>query len=253
MQGGDFLYYAVSEFGERVHISNATPAKKYVCPLCRMELIQRRGKINTHHFAHYSRRNCDDWYVDKTEWHRLWQLCFPVSAQEQKIEIGSVKHIADVAINNVVIEFQHSSISAEDFQERALFYSCGGRKLIWVIDCRKDYESERILWSDEAPFGGARYKWYQPKKYLAGVIPRQKRGIEVFLQIDEETLLQIVTIACSYQGVYSYKEFSAYELNIDDFMEFVGGQINTEWKPKEEEKFELVQSRIEANKAGIVK
>lgn len=246
------MYYAVSEFGERVHISSATPGEKYLCPLCRMELIQRRGKINAHHFAHHSRRNCDDWYTDKTEWHRLWQLCFPAAAQEQAVEIGSVKHIADVAIGNVVIEFQHSSISIEDFQERALFYSCGGRKLIWVIDCRKDYESERIFWIDEAPFEGSRYEWYQPKKYLAGVIPRQKRGIEVFLQIDEETLLQVVTIAGSHRGIYSYKVFSAYKLSIDDFMGFVNRQINTDWRPKEDVKLEFAQSRIEVSKAGIV-
>ena len=52
------------------------------------------------------------------------------------IEKDGVKHIADIFIPkaNTVIEFQHSPISFEDFNERNRFYTDCGYRLVWVFD-----------------------------------------------------------------------------------------------------------------------
>ena len=246
------MYYATNMAGARIRIDNALQGETYTCPLCGAPLIQKRGRINAHHFSHQARKNCDEWYSDKSDWHQAWQMQFPRAFQEIPIIIGTDQHIADIAIKNIVVEFQHSTISIDHFQERSVFYSCGGRKLIWVIDCRKEYQTERIVWDDDVLPGINQYRWLQPKKYLAGVVPRSQSNIEVFLQIDESTLLQVLAISCSYSGKYSYKMFSAHEIDQLDFVEYVKSLINPSWLPPAYLKQQYIQARSRLFNQGVL-
>lgn len=42
-------------------------------------------------------------------------------------------HIADICIGNYVIEVQHSSMDLDTFNERTVFYTELGYKLIWIF------------------------------------------------------------------------------------------------------------------------
>lgn len=246
------MYYATNVAGNRVRIDNALRGETYTCPLCGAILIQKRGRINAHHFSHQTRKNCDEWYNDKSDWHRAWQMQFPLAFQEIPIVIGTDRHIADIATQNIVVEFQHSTISIDRFQERSVFYSCGGRTLIWVIDCQKEYQAGRIAWNDTILPGINQYKWLQPKRYLSGVIPRKQSNIEVFLQIDESTLLEILAISCSYSGRYSYKMFSAREIDQLDFIEHVKARINPSWMSPPYLRQQYIQAKASLFQQGVL-
>lgn len=48
-------------------------------------------------------------------------------------------------LTNYVIEFQHSPISAEEFDERNKFYTSIGKKVVWIFDVQEKYETGRLL------------------------------------------------------------------------------------------------------------
>ena len=60
----------------------------------------------------------------KTNWHTSWQNKFAKQYQEKIFfDKNGNKHIADVCTKNgVVIEFQHSAISAKELMQRVNFY-----------------------------------------------------------------------------------------------------------------------------------
>ena len=110
----------------------ATKGAKGTCPSCDTELIARCGEVKINHWAHKGNRNCDPWWENETDWHRMWKGKFPKDWQEvtHHDESGE-KHIADVKTNSDwVIEFQHSYLKPEERRARNAFY----RKLAWVVD-----------------------------------------------------------------------------------------------------------------------
>lgn len=104
-----------------------------ICPICRNNVIAKCGNINIHHWAHKSKTECDNWWENETSWHRNWKNNFPDDWQEYVMHgsVNSEKHVADIKTsNNLVIEFQHSSIKPEERVARENFY----RNMIWVVD-----------------------------------------------------------------------------------------------------------------------
>src|SRR5690606_25534374 len=92
--------------------TEATKRSKGTCPSCGAELIAKCGTLKIHHWAHKAIRNCDPWWENETEWHRLWKSYFPEKWQEVIMydEETREKHIADVRTDHgLVIEFQHSA------------------------------------------------------------------------------------------------------------------------------------------------
>ena len=128
---------------ERISIRNANSIDKYYCPLCEEELIQKRGNKRCHHFSHKMKSNCSLFkYYDTSEWHLNWQNQFPEENQEIiKVDENGKKHIADVLINNTVIEFQRSNITYDDYNDRNQFYSNLGYKVIWIFNCKEAFNS----------------------------------------------------------------------------------------------------------------
>lgn len=116
-------------------------ASQAVCPNpdCSDPMIPKCGEIYTWHWAHKSGHDCDDWGEPETQWHREWKDRFPEDCQEVIIR-GSGKwegvvHRADVAIpGGPVIEFQHSSLSADQIREREDFYTDNWGSMVWVVD-----------------------------------------------------------------------------------------------------------------------
>ena len=135
------MFFADDINGNRTYIDDADPQQVYVCPACKMPVIQKHGKIMAHHFAHKAKDTCDPWYSGKTSpWHKEMQNLFPPHCQEVVVcdNKSGEYHIADVVFKgpsrSCVIEFQHSSISYNDFVARSDFYINQGYYIIWVFD-----------------------------------------------------------------------------------------------------------------------
>lgn len=131
------MFIALNSNKERVAIENCSNSEKYYCPVCGERLAIRAidSKSIRTHFAHKRGTICyDDFTHDMSEWHYNWQCRFPESAREIVIEKNGIKHRADILINNTVIEFQHSPITAEEINKRNEFYLSCGYNMVWVFD-----------------------------------------------------------------------------------------------------------------------
>ncbi len=131
------MYIANDETGNRISIEAADPLKTYFCPICNEPLIiKAKDSTCVHtHFAHKRGAVCyDNWTHDMSEWHKKWQNCFPVEFREVVMEKDGIKHRADVFNGSVVIEFQHSPITADEIRARNDFYLSCGYPVVWVFD-----------------------------------------------------------------------------------------------------------------------
>ncbi len=129
------MIFANDEKEKKTYILNAERGKNYYCPICNEKMVCKFGKIKSPHFAHPKHSTCTDaWHYDMSEWHEEWQSFFPKENQEVVFDNGKEKHRADIAIGNIIIEFQHSRIAPEEFLERNNFYHSINKKIIWVFD-----------------------------------------------------------------------------------------------------------------------
>src|SRR5690554_4123222 len=118
------------------------------CPLCKAEVIAKRGDINIHHWAHKKREDCDSWTEPETYWHKSWKESFPIQSREFVFERNGKKHFADVYTDaKIVIELQNSSISSKTIEERETFY---GKRMLWVINGGRFRERISFLIDAEA-------------------------------------------------------------------------------------------------------
>lgn len=99
------------------------------CILCEDIMIPKCGSIKAWHWAHKSKKECDDWYEPESKWHMDWKNKFPKEWQEVKMG----KHIADIKTPKNVIELQNSSILLKDIIEREVFYD----NMVWVLNGEK--------------------------------------------------------------------------------------------------------------------
>ena len=163
------MKYAVSN-GQRIE---ATPRAVGSCPCCGADMLAKCGDLKVWHWAHKSKRVCDHWWESETEWHRAWKDTFPKEWQEvvQYAEDGE-KHIADIRTpDGFVIEFQHSSIKAEEKLAREQFY----KNMVWVVDgkrAKSDFprfdknESNWIYWPEDKAAYAYYPEWTFPKVWL---------------------------------------------------------------------------------------
>ncbi|MGF6176267.1 transposase-like protein [Ensifer sp. 4252] len=122
------MKFALVEGGRR----EATPASRGECPMCGVAVISKCGTKKLWHWAHRSVQICDHWWESETEWHRAWKNEFPASYQEVRcVAPGGELHIADVRTEaGIVLEFQHSDISASERASRENFYG----RMVWIVD-----------------------------------------------------------------------------------------------------------------------
>ena len=122
------MKYALVE-GIRTEARPGLPGR---CPVCEAPTISKCGEVKIWHWAHKTKRTCDHWWENETEWHRRWKNRFPVEWQEVlQIADNGEKHIADIKTDQGwVIEFQHSFSKPEERRSREAFY----RKMVWVVD-----------------------------------------------------------------------------------------------------------------------
>ena len=170
------MFFANDHEGKRVHIRSADPSKVYTCPLCKEELTQRHGTTNEHCFAHKKGSDCDQWGC-MSMWHNEWQKQFPEESQEVVLRGDNEIHRADISINNMVIEFQSSPISAEELQKRICFYTKFGL-LVFVFDV----QDKSINVNENMAF------WSSPSR---SILPPDNALYFLFLQISKDQLLLV--------------------------------------------------------------
>ena len=147
--------------GTKIHISAAKRGdNEYICCFCGNPMVAKKGSVKEHHFAHKADCSCDTWYGNKGPWHIQMQDLFPQEQQEIIKEVSGIKHIADICIpksdgTNLIVEFQDSPLSNEDFIDRTRFWKENGDDIIWVFNItQKDIR--------QIPDYPEYYKWYRP-------------------------------------------------------------------------------------------
>ena len=180
---------AKDKFGKLTYIDDAIKGDMYYCQICNQPMMQRHCVDRIDHFAHYSPHGnnnivpCSDhWGYDKTEWHMEWQKRFPVDNMERVLEYRGKKHIADVLVGDIVVEFQHSPISLEEFAERNDFYTDLGYKVVWVFDLVDEYDNGRFAQNDYEWY----YKWAHAKKLFRNIALESVKAT-IYFQLSNDT------------------------------------------------------------------
>ena len=244
------MIYALTKEKKKIASYDANKGELYFCPCCNSELILKCGKTNIPHFAHKNLLDCDSFSSDMSEWHIEWQNRFPIENREvvmrhtfspedkyiykYGIVVGKEYiHRADVCIGNYVIEFQHSTITKQQFDLRNYFYSKCGYKVIWVFDFRDECASERMECYNEwfKPYdNGGIWKWSYPSKLMSSVIPQKDKNVRLIFQVADEVsdgigYIELVTWAIDNVYEADYKRFYT-SYKITNFNELYDSIIN---------------------------
>lgn len=230
------MQYAVNCEGKRVHAAVANKNEEYFCPTCGQKVIPRQGQCNVAHFAHKSACS-DSWHYEMSEWHSQWQAQFPKGNREVVVEHLGEQHRADVMACGYVIEFQHSPITSEEFDERNAFYRSFGKKVVWIFDFVNEYDEGKIEWYDDWGNGndrGGKFKWKYPKDFLHNFIPQKSKDIIVFFQLVREdhadkecNYIERVVWAIEESGLSVFKRFYTsynYPGNAPELLEWIKKQ-----------------------------
>lgn len=173
--------FALNKRGLKVYAEDATKEEKYFCPCCGEEVVLKDGKINITHFAHLQDSNCvDEWTHDMSLWHRTMQNFFRPEHREVVVRRNGKVHRADILKDGVVVEFQHSPISAEEYNDRINFFTSAGYKIVWVFDVKEQYQSGQITCEDLDFLTS--FRWRNPKRFLAyGPAPNKYNNVVICL------------------------------------------------------------------------
>lgn len=134
-------------------LSEPFKSGKGTCPTCKTAVLAKCGNVNIHHWAHINIKDCDNWKENEGLWHRSWKLRFPPHFRE----ITYKNHRADVKLNNLAIEFQHSPISVSEVEARENHW----KDIFWVVDLRNKKglvpQTNYLEWKNA-------YKWITASK-----------------------------------------------------------------------------------------
>ncbi len=210
------MYIALDKEQKRISIDQAVKGDIFFCPVCLEKMFMKTGTEKANHFAHYPKSNCkDSWNVqyDMSDWHYEWQNMFPPENQEVVVQWNDIRHRADVLIERTVMEFQHSPLSSGKFNDRNVFYSNIGYKVVWLYDMRDEYATDQI--SEVTP---NQFLWSKPiptfRKYTV------KSGkIDLFFQIADKDKCIIQIKEFTENGFQIKAKFTK-----DEFLAYVGMQ-----------------------------
>lgn len=213
---------ALTKDGKRINIDIANINEVYYCPICKKEVLQKRGQIKTHHFAHFPNSNCfDSWHYEMSSWHYNWQNKFDIKDQEIIKTFQNKIHRADVLIEKekTVIEFQHSNISIDEFEDRNYFYNKLGYKVIWLFDMREEFSNNNIGHLDNDD-NNEKYYYLYPKKIFSNFDFKSNK-VTLFFQIkDEENDDSIKIIKINWISPKGIYRFCGKEYNEEEFLSF---------------------------------
>ena len=140
------MFTALDKNNNLINIEDTKVGEDYFCKHCKEKVFAKAKNSDKKapHFCHNKSSNCVEQWAqhDMSEWHKTWQNYFPLECQERIVTNNSIKHIADILVNEFVIEFQHSPISLKNFSDRNQFYTSLGYKVVWVFDA-----TDKVGWN----------------------------------------------------------------------------------------------------------
>ena len=218
------MQFAVDYNDNRVHIDETHSNQEYYCSYCGAPLTTKKGEIRQHHFAHKQNRLCSDSWAhsrshgyDLSAWHNEWQSLFPKENQEVKLSLGDTRHRADVMIDRTVIEFQHSIMQVQAFNDRNNFYFNLANKVIWLFDLSELLEDQLFYKETD---DGLEFHWRNPKKAFNNY-DIQSGCIDLFFQLKSDTNSCIVRVTdVSANGFECF--YTTNFISKDDFLTYVG-------------------------------
>lgn len=170
----------------------ARKESSFMCPICRGQVYLRDCLDKVKHFAHYpcehtvdgTLRECPMSLKSRTEseWRRKFKMTFPPDEIDQIVTDGATRVIADVVVNDVVVEFVSTIRNRDFFEKRNKFYLGLGKKVIWLIDCRGQDIVKIGKWDQ--------YIWNQRPNMLDSFSPidkyePQNNMVRVFIQVKD--------------------------------------------------------------------
>ena len=213
------MFFGNDSFKNKVYIDDSSANVKYYCAICDSPLIRRMGEIKAHHFAHEKGMVCNDtWhYEEMCDWHILWQKRFPKEYREVVKQHNNIKHRADVLIesNKLVIEFQHSKLSIDEFRDRNSFYKSLGYKVIWIFDRIDDSFEDKIY-----SLYNNKYEWTNPNSNFRQMNVSKEDAI-IYFELSEKEMDNTPLVRVT----YAKDEFTYFEtyrgggLSIDQFVD----------------------------------
>ena len=217
-----YMLFAVDYNDNRVHVDETNSNQEYYCPYCGAPLTTKKGEIRQHHFAHKQNHLCSDTWershsYDISPWHNEWQSLFPKENQEVKLSLGDTKHRADVMIDRTVVEFQHSIMPVNAFDDRNNFYFNLGNKVIWLFDL-SDLLEEQLFYKKTDD--GLEFYWRNPKKAFNNY-DIQSGCIDLFFQLKSDSDACIVRVTdVSESGFECF--YTSHFISKNDFLGYVG-------------------------------
>ncbi len=178
--------------GERVHVDDTESRCDYTCPVCGTLLVPHKGDVRRHHFKHKGDHACvDSWggtYCD-SEWHHAWQERFPLDNREVTLALGSVRHRADVIVGQTVVEFQHSRLAKERYDDRNAFYGDLGYKVAWLFDLRSAFEDGSIVLRPDSQVDSrglqTAFQWDNPREAFRAYDPSDG-SVDLYFQLEDD-------------------------------------------------------------------
>lgn len=216
----------MNESGE---LEEATPGAIATCPQCRDALRAKCGEIVSWHWAHLAGADCDPWAEHETDWHIEWKRHCP---QTEVVITHGATHRADgVTPMGVVVEFQHSQISAAEIAEREAFYG----RMVWLFDAREPFAAGRLaVWETRG------HKWIEWKHHRRSVAKCSK---PVFL----DTGVSIVRVGNN----FAYGKWGATMSTRNQFAEWLRGIKFPVDIATAEQLHYAEQHRIQSEKLGL--
>ncbi len=177
------MFVAMDADKNRIKIEDAIKGVQYFCPICNEKVEFHCGSIRQHHYKHWKKSEClDKWNHDMSDWHLAWQNHFPLENQEIVVKDENEIHRADVLFGKTVVEFQHSKLSPEEFQERNSFYTKNGYKIVWLFDLTEEMKNEKLEKNDDP----GKYIWKYSFSTFSGFDTSSKEVFVFFQFYDNE-------------------------------------------------------------------
>lgn len=252
------MIIGINNNNQRVYAGSALPNEKYHCPFCKRAVILKAGSIKIHHFAHEAALDCTNDNSEITEWHIEWQKSFGLENAEKIIKIGKHTKIADININNVIVEFQHSPITYQEAKERSVFYTLDNRKCIWIFDFMDKYKNWQIRIHKANGPNHLVFKWNNANKSVLAAYDHHKRkNLFLFIQIAEDMIVQVSWVPFDEKKEnFTFKAFAGYIRTKVEVIEFIKSKIDYSWNEtpnyeKTDEYFHFLQL-LEMMKFGVI-
>ena len=132
------LFYLTGQH-DRQKLQDIRKHQRFFCPSCQAPLLLKIGEINIPHFAHRTLSDCDHYSEPESSLHLQGKLLLHQFFQHRNFKVDlenylpEIRQRADLLVDGQhAIEFQCSTISSEQLQQRSQGYHQLNIQDIWI-------------------------------------------------------------------------------------------------------------------------